>query len=293
LVKRLSPNIIIALDSDAAGRKAAMRAVAGTALSMGMSVKIAEIEGGKDPADLCRDNPELWKNALKNSKHVVEFELNNVLREVSDGHMIARALRERIFPFLARIDSDMDKAYYVRHIAERTRIAEAAVWEDLRKTVAQLAATKQGTLGQTSNQVGAGGRGPTSNSSRYDLVERRLFGLLSVMDQNKHPKVAEYRAEIARIAGKTLEARMKSLEPILSDIAFEAEAFYGADPSRYDIHMKELLVNFEETIIAEELMETMGLLRQAENDKDHAKVVELVKKCQDLSTRKSEIGKKR
>jgi hypothetical protein len=189
----------------------------------------------------------------------------------------------------------MDKAYYVRHIAERTRIAETAVWEDLRKTVAQLAANKQGTLGQTSNQARAGGRGPTSNpnSSRYDLVERRLFGLLSVMDKNKHPKVAEYRAEIARIAGKTLEDRMKSLEPILSDIAFEAEAFYGADPSRFDIHMKELLVNFEETIIAEELMETMSLLRQAENDKDHAKVVELVKKCQTLSTRKAEIGKRR
>ena len=60
LVKRISPNLIIAFDSDSAGRKAGMRA-ANIALSLGMDVKIADIEGGKDPADLVLTDVEAWK----------------------------------------------------------------------------------------------------------------------------------------------------------------------------------------------------------------------------------------
>jgi DNA primase len=74
LVRRLSPNVIIAFDSDAAGRKAALRA-AGIALSMGMDVKVADIVGGKDPADLVKEDIEKWKQVLRAAKPVIEFEL--------------------------------------------------------------------------------------------------------------------------------------------------------------------------------------------------------------------------
>ena len=104
---------------------------------MGMSVKIAEIEGGKDPADLILADPNKWADALKSAKHVIEFELGNVMREVKDPHKIPKALRERVFPFLARIDSEMDKAYYVKIIAETTHLSETAVWDDLRKVKVQ------------------------------------------------------------------------------------------------------------------------------------------------------------
>src|SRR5690606_22212546 len=97
LVRRLSPNVILAFDSDKAGRMAAMRAVAATAISLGMAVKIADIEGGKDPADIVLVDPEEWKNILRGSKHVIEYELGNVLKDVTDPHKVARAVKERVF----------------------------------------------------------------------------------------------------------------------------------------------------------------------------------------------------
>jgi DNA primase len=133
LVRRLSPNVIVAFDSDAAGRKAAMRA-AGIGLSLGMDVKIADLVGGKDPADLVLHDPEDWKKALREAKPIIEFELGNVLRDEPDPRKAPRALRERVFPFLARIDSAMDKAHFVKMIADRANISETAVWDDL-KTV--------------------------------------------------------------------------------------------------------------------------------------------------------------
>lgn len=300
LVRRLSPNMIIALDSDKAGRTATMRAVAATALSMGMSVKIADpsTEGfvGKDPADLIVVNPENWKTVLKNAKHVIEFELNNVMKDVSDPRMLARSVKDRIFPFLIKIDSEMDKAYFIKIIAEKAGLNEQAVWEDVRKF------EKINNLSQNNQQIAKtlpAKRKDELDSpdiskinqtgKRFDLVERRLFGLIHLMEINKDSRTEDYKVRIKKICGDSYEERVKRLGPIIDDLSFEAESLYGDDNSKWIVHIKELLVNFEEDIINEELVVTMGRLRKAEKDGNAAVVAEMAKKCQVLSIRKGEL----
>ncbi|MDE1966475.1 MAG: DNA primase [Patescibacteria group bacterium] len=283
MVRRLSPNMIIALDSDQAGRTAAMKAVAATALGMGMSVKIADIRGGKDPADLIVADPRDWEDVLKNAKHVIEFELDNVIKEVLDPHRRPRAIKERVFPFLARIDSEMDKAFYVKQIADKAGLSELAVWEDLRKT-------KLDPIPDTRYQIPNTATVPVH---RLDLVERRMFGLLELMETAKMPAATEFRGEIKKIAGDSYEERLKRIEPIKSDISFEAEAFFGNDQSRWDRHMNELISNFEEDIVNGELIEAMGALKRAEKEGKSSEVNELAKKSQALSVRKAEIAKRR
>jgi DNA primase len=297
MVRRLSQNMIIALDSDKAGRTAAMRAVAATALSMGMSVKIADIEGGKDPADLILSDSELWKNVLKNAKHVIEFELENVLKETSDPHRLSRVIKERVFPFLARIESEMDKAYYVKIIAEKARLTEQAVWDDLRKFA------KNQEPGARSQELGSQSSGNLTSSQlpapssiviqphRLDLVERRMFGLLALMDAAKLPVATDFRDHIKKIAGDSYETRIQRTIPLISDLSFEAEAMYGNDTGKFDVHMKELILNFEVDLINEELVSAMGALKVAEKEGNSARVSELAKKCQDLSTRKAGLRK--
>ncbi|MDE2172507.1 MAG: hypothetical protein KGJ33_01015, partial [Patescibacteria group bacterium] len=290
-----------ALDSDKAGKTAAMRAVAATALSMGMSVKIADIEGGKDPADLIRNNPEDWKTVLRDAKHVIEFELGNVLEETADPHKLARAIRERIFPFLARIDSEMDKAFYVKMIAEKAGLTEVAVWDDLRKTKverpngekAEKSASHIASTIQPFNRSAFSPESAGVPVHRIDLVERRMFGLLALMDAAKLPAVAEYRETIRKIAGRTYEERLKKIEPIQGELAFEAEAFFGNDERRWVVHMKELVFNFEEDIINQELIRQMGQLKLAERAGDSVRVAELARICQALSVRKAELTRAR
>jgi hypothetical protein len=55
--------------------------------------------------------------------------------------------------------------------------------------------------------------------------------------------------------------------------------------------MKELLKNFEEDIISDEIVVAMHELKIAEKAGDNEKVMELAKKCQALSIRKAQIGK--
>jgi DNA primase len=274
---------------------AAMRAVATTAISMGMAVKVADIEGGKDPADLIRSNPEDWKEVLRTAKHVVEYELGNVVNEIPKGEKLARAIRERVFPYLARMDSAMDQAHFIKMIADRAHIAEDAVWQDLRafeKTIK----VQQPAAGQTSS---TGSARPSSSaphpssSSHVDLVERRMMGLLTLLEKVGSADAPAYRENIKSIAKATYDALVKKTEPIYSDLQFEAEAFFGTDQTKWSLHMKELLVNYEEHIIAEELIRTMHELRAAEKAGDSARMGELAKQCHELSMRKAEVGKKR
>ncbi len=299
LVRRLSANIVLAFDSDKAGRMAAMRAVAATAIALGMAVKIADIEGGKDPADIILADPETWREILKGSKHVIEYELGNILSEISDPHKIGRTVKERIFPYLARMDSEMDKAFYVKMIADRTKVSEQAVWDDVR------AFQKNNPITQTSVASSPGGQGgassqapshrgdPVGSRSRLDIVERRLFGLMALMDKTDPTYAETYRQRIRAIAGDTYEERMRKIEPSIGDLSFEAQAFYGEDPNQWRRHVDELIINFEEDMISEELVGAMKELKHAEQAGDVARIQELANKCKALSIRKGEVVRKR
>jgi DNA primase len=299
LVRRLSSNIIVAFDSDTAGRKAALRA-AGIALSMGMDVKIADLPEGKDPADMIKEHPEGWKDALRGAKPVIEFELGNVLKDTLDPRKVPRALRERVFPFFARIDSAMDQAHFVKMIADRAHIADDAVWQDLRaveKTV-KTAVSTGGPAGVAQATKPGSSSGPQLSpaekiSAHIDMVERRMMGLLLLMEKSANSEAATYRETIKHISGAKYDALQKKIEPLTNEIQFEAEAIFGSLADKWATHMKELVINFEENSISEELIRTMQELRMAEKAGDGPRMGELAKKCQELSMKKAEVKKKR
>lgn len=306
LVRRLSSNVIIAFDSDSAGRKAAMRA-AGIGLSMGMDVKIADLVGGKDPADLVLHSPEDWKNVLRAAKPIIEFELGNVMRDEKDPRKLPRVLRDRVFPFLARIESRMDQAHYVKMISDATNITESAVWDDLKKV--KVETVKEGTTSTGRFGLSEGEGEPAASRARDDgvsgggsadvavsqpdLITRRMFGLLSLIEKSATDDAKKYRDEVQKIAGESFAPLVKQIEPYLSDFTFEAEAIFGNDPKDWARHMKELVINFEEDVINNALITAMNELKKAEKDGNSERVAELAKKSQVLSIRKAEVGKRK
>jgi DNA primase len=311
LVRRLSPNVIIAFDSDSAGRKAALRA-SGIALSLGMDVKIADIVGGKDPADLVKEDVEKWRAVLKGAKPVIEFELGNVIKDVAgaDGHAadprkLTKAVTERVLPLIARIESSSDQSHFVAMVAEQARIPIDSVWQDIRVVAKRLkdaeAAAASSASASSNNaampQFGNASRAQTNARTtsemgrRVDLIERRLFGLMFLMEKEGSKKQEELQSQIQKIAGESFDARLKSASENKSDLMFEAESFFGADASKWDMPMKELLLNFEEDLLGDEIIQTMHELKQAEKAGDQEKAIELAKKCQALSIRKAQVRK--
>ncbi len=309
LVRRLSPNVIVAFDSDSAGRKAALRA-AGIALSLAMDVKIADIVGGKDPADLVKEDVEKWRQTLKDAKPVIEFELGNVVREhvdskSTDARKLTKMVTERVLPLVARIESSSDQSHFVAMIADQAKIPVDSVWQDVRvvaKRLKEAEAAANPVANQFSSAQTSGrntitkARTTSEMPRRVDLIERRLFGLLFLMEKEKlNDQVTITNNQVKKMAGESYEARVAFANQNKNDLMFEAESFFGTDAGKDGENwvkpMKELLKNFEEDIISDEIVTAMHELKIAEKAGDNEKVMELAKKCQALSIRKALIGK--
>lgn len=295
LVRRISPNLIVAFDSDSAGRKAAMRA-ANIALGMGMDVKIADIEGGKDPADLVLNNVDDWKNTLRNAKQVIEFEIDNVLKEFKgkDQKTLSKNIQTRVYPLILNIPSHSDRASFVNMVKDRLGIAnEEVIWADLKTLEKRIMAEKNKDTAPTYSQSMNTNKPKTSSEigSRLELVERRLFGLLSIMQRDGYEKYDSYMKEVEKIAGDQFAVFSKRADEQKDELIFEAENYYGNKKNEWDNHMKELLLNFEEDLISVELLSAMQELKQLEKSGDTDKIAETLKKCQVLSIRKAQLKK--
>lgn len=129
-IQKLSNRIIIAYDSDNAGRKAAIRA-GEIALGLGMEVKVAILKEGEDPASIVKENSEEWKEVLRNSKNIVEFALDKIIKEKSGNSLIKEISRE-VIPLLSSIKSDIEKSYLIKIVSDRVGVREDSIWNDLK-----------------------------------------------------------------------------------------------------------------------------------------------------------------
>src|SRR5690606_2134450 len=97
LLSRLSNRVVLALDSDRAGIASVMRAGA-MMIARGVDLKVARIEGGKDPADLVREDPALLKKAIGGAVHVVEFLVAVLKSSAKDDRTFRLRVRDEVLP---------------------------------------------------------------------------------------------------------------------------------------------------------------------------------------------------
>lgn len=299
IVRRLSPNLILAFDSDAAGRSAALRS-AGIALSLGMDVKIADLPEGKDPADLVLADPESWKDVLRKAKPVIEFALDQVLAEATkkklDNRKMPALLREKVYPFIAMLANRTDQGHYVKMVRERAlgnAENEAIIWEDVNKL------QKAGTPLQT---VGSNGTiSANAEPSHLDLIAKELFGLLAYLGRERILDVEGYYASVRKIAGDPrYDNLIDSFEPSKDELAFKSEIFFGSaaglrnDEKALKKKIDEIILNFEEEIVHENLTSVMGRLPKQVHDQVSYETLtvelrELIEKKADIDRRRSRL----
>ncbi len=126
LLERLSSRIVLALDSDRAGVTAVKRIV-GSMLAHGLDVKVARMEGGKDPADIIKDDPSTFKRFIGEAVHVVEF-LLTVLREgMKDERTYKLRVREELLPLLVHMQNRIDREHFENIIADALGTTKDAI----------------------------------------------------------------------------------------------------------------------------------------------------------------------
>jgi DNA primase len=256
LLRRISNRVIMAFDADKAGMNAATKAWQ-LALSLGMEVKIAEFKDGKDPADvlLGEDGKEKFTQAIKESTHIIDFHLSKILSLKLDERKMGSEIREKILPFLALIESSIEKSHFVKKISEKTGIPEKALWDDLKKVKIEPGAAGVEVKTVKYNEANL--------VSKADSIERRILGILHWQKKNPEPIIDNNQAKerMKEIIGdENFRKLTHTPEQILSEAAFEAEQYY--EPKKIPAVLEELLKELEKEYITKALGQSKTIAEQ-------------------------------
>ena len=248
LIKRLTEKIIMAFDKDEAGARASSKGI-DMALAEGFEVKIAVSPSGKDPADAVLDSPESWVKAVGEAKNVIEFYL-----ELFDER---KDIERKILPYIAVLQSEMDKAVWVKKISEKLKIKEDAVWDELKKV--RLAPKPLGSLASKSNLEA---KLPSENpkQTRLEFMRNKILGMAlwqkDTQDNGLKPIIEEF------VALKKDEIDVYPPEE-KNKLALEAELFFSGAGSLKDEFLK-IKKEVEREEIKTELESITGKIKELE-----------------------------
>ena len=180
LINRLTKNITVLFDGDAAGMRASLRGI-DLILEQGMNVKVCTFPEGEDPDSFAKQNTleELSLYLEENAKDFIQFKAS-VLYEESKNDPIKKADTIRdIMSSISKIPDRIQKEVYIQECARIMDISE----EVLFSTLAQMGkkevqdASKQNRNEQQAFQV-IKGKQPVEKVDVQYILERKIIEVL-------------------------------------------------------------------------------------------------------------------
>ena len=288
LVRRLAEDLIFAFDADDAGISAVGRGI-GLALTEGFEVRVANMPEGKDPADIIKDDVENWKKIVSEAEHIIDFYLNTLCRKNKDSRSMIRAVEENVLPYVAKLKSNIDQAYFISKIANKLNVAEKSIWEEFNKTKQKQNVNVQSYSGQSDKKTE-----PNLNImiSRKDKIKEKILGIFLWQSSIKDSKL-------------DLEAIKKKYKEITEDddflssereislkekgrLVFEAEIYCDQKQSIQD-QIEDLFLNLEKECLKESLADLRKVLKRAEDDENKEQEEDILGQIQKIGHKIEEL----
>ncbi len=134
IVKRYTDRLLLFFDMDSAGQKASRKS-AETALLLGFSVSVVSIGGGKDAAELARENVESLRDALTGALPAPEYFLRRACAErdcrTAEGK---QRIAEDILSLVSCVAKKIEQAHWVHILSNRIGVAEHDLFALLKST---------------------------------------------------------------------------------------------------------------------------------------------------------------
>lgn len=279
-LKRLSNNVVFALDSDSAGIASSGRS-ADMALSAGMDVKVARMPEGVDPADLVHDNPENLKVAVRNAVHIIDFYLEMLSRGEKDKRKLNKKVEAEVLPFIARIPSRIDQMHFISEVARRLGLPEDVV----RDEVARIPEREEEYSTQNGNGNNTTSIEKDPRISRKDMIRNRLFGIIfSERDKGDDAiSLSDIEARFKEIIGEEEFTRLsKAPEEFEEETLFLVESGF-TNKEELLKEANELLKGLWFEVLKAKGDEVLMNLREAESANNEAKKQECLVEFKKIS----------
>ena len=134
ILKKLTKNIALALDADAAGDEATLRAV-GYENTLDAEVKVIILPRGKDPDDVIKEDAKAWQKLLEEALPIVDYTFTVVTSELDLTKAGGKSSAvDKLLPIIAEINDPIRQAHYLQKLAQLLKVSERSIEAALART---------------------------------------------------------------------------------------------------------------------------------------------------------------
>lgn len=174
LLKRFAQKIVFCFDTDPAGTEAQRRSIA-LITKEGINASVVIPPQGKDPDELLKENPALFKKALKNEVNIYDFIIESSVQNEDPTKVEGKKhIMSRTLSFITDIENEIVKEHYLKKLATLLETSYESVVKE---------AEKKKFPTQKEDKVIP----PSMNKPRQEMIEDNLLTLIL---QSQKPKDA-------------------------------------------------------------------------------------------------------
>ena len=232
LIQRLTQNIVVLFDGDAAGLRAALRGI-DMILSQGMNVKVCSFPEGEDPDSFAKSHTleEIQAFFTENAKDFIQFKASLLMAEAKNDPVKKAATIKDMVESISKIPDAIQREVYVQSCASIMEISEDVLFSALaqnRANASQKARKKKAA--SPSMQVVQ----PTQAAVKVDALfelEKQIITLLMLYGHREEQfkeSVLEFSEEENEVEEKSHEVTAKVFEKIFLDL--QQDEIELADP---------------------------------------------------------------
>lgn len=330
LLTRYAPRIALAYDVDAAGQGAAAFGATELTALVGeierspyrgrlTDVDVVRLPDDRDPDEIIRDDPEIWRQATENPQPIMEFLIDRAASRHDPGSVPGRErLVAEVLPTLRTISDPVRRDGYLQLLARRSGVEERTLLEALRRRPepgpgAREAAHVGARINLEAVMTQPDALDPRAVERAVEPAEATLLRLMLRYPRRYHDTAERVPDELlvttpARELWKALGARLQeagagsfdraafvaSLEPTLRTVAQTLMA--RTDPLPHDENdilqaIDQSLLTLERARLADRLEYTRARLAEAEAADDDSQLELLQREVLDLQRRRLELDR--
>jgi DNA primase len=199
LVNRLTKNITVLFDGDAAGIRASIRGI-DLILEQGMNVKVVQFPDGEDPDSFAKSHSsEELKTYLEDSaQDFINFKVSLLLKDSNNDPIKKAGVIRDIVMSISKIPDGIQREVYVQECARIMEISERVLFSELAQIIAKGIQDKS----KVSRQQNKSQQDPNEPPPEYFLAqEQSQMGVVKggVISLEKIDEISKFEREIIKI----------------------------------------------------------------------------------------------
>ncbi|WP_298479277.1 DNA primase [uncultured Maribacter sp.] len=188
LINRLTKNITVLFDGDAAGLRASLRGI-DLILEQGMNVKVCTFPEGEDPDSFAKNNEydAVVAYLQENGKDFIQFKASLLMKEAANDPIKRADTVRDIVQSISKIPDRIQKEIYIQECAQIMNISEAVLFNTLAQigNKGQKEAAKQQKQEQKAFKVVKNEEVQVKVDVQYEL-ERKIIEQLLLYGKDVH-----------------------------------------------------------------------------------------------------------